>query len=299
LKHLNRPEVTHQLRLLRWRVDPEHGEAKCYLSGPMTGLPFFNAYAFATAAAVLRDAGWFVFNPLENDAANGLDLYEHEHGNVSELPEFDYKAAMAKDLHQVCSSDAVIVMPGWEYSEGALLEAEVAHRVGVPVYTYLHQRHVEAPVRAPHEFSSRARHDGEASRGEEETGPHVADPSPTPDILDCGPKVLFTDPETGGQKEESQSRFDLIPPDALTALARVYGMGAKKYSPNNYLRGYPWHLSIAALERHVQKFKAGEDIDPESDLPHLAHAAWQAFTLLVFYLRGLGTDDRLKIGAEA
>src|SRR5262249_50148293 len=115
-------------------------------------------------------------------------------------------------------------------------------------------------------------------------------------ILDGGPKARFTDPTTGGSKEESQSRFDLVPPDALNHLARVYGHGEAKYPSGpegpNYMRGYPWHLSIASLERHVQKMKAGEWLDPESGLPHLAHAAWHAFTLMVFHDRVLGTDDR-------
>lgn len=122
---------------------------------------------------------------------------------------------------------------------------------------------------------------------------------PAASILDTGPKERFTDPETGGQKEESLSRFDLVPPDALCELAQVYGYGEGKYPGGvegpNYLRGYPWHLSVASLERHVQKFKAGEDIDPETGRHHLAHAAWHCFTLIVFGMRELGTDDRVKI----
>ena len=118
-------------------------------------------------------------------------------------------------------------------------------------------------------------------------------------IIDCGSKVRYLDPVTGGEKEESEARFDLVPPDALAALSRVSGHGEKKYPSGpdgpNYMRGYPWHLSVAALERHVQKFKAGEDLDPDSGLPHLAHAAWHCFTLIVFANRGLGHDDRKKI----
>lgn len=123
------------------------------------------------------------------------------------------------------------------------------------------------------------------------------------EIINCGPKSRFTDPDTGGSKEESQARFDLVPPDALAALARVYGYGESKYPSGadgpNYLRGYPFHLSIASVERHIQKFKAGEDIDPESGLPHLAHAAWHCFTLMAFVGRGLGTDDRVHLADVA
>jgi hypothetical protein len=110
---------------------------------------------------------------------------------------------------------------------------------------------------------------------------------------------MFVDAESGGRKEESEARFDLIPPDALTELARVYGKGAQKYEPGNWLKGYPFHLSIAALERHVQKFKAGEDYDPESGLHHLAHATFHCFALVVFGKRTLGSDDRLKVKEAA
>jgi hypothetical protein len=122
-----------------------------------------------------------------------------------------------------------------------------------------------------------------------------ADNSIPKGVLDFGPKTLFTDEKTGGQKEESQARFDLIPPDAITVVARIYGMGAAKYADNNYLKGYPFHLSLAAIERHLLKFKAGEDLDPESGLHHLGHAAWHCFALIAFQNRGLGTDDRFPV----
>lgn len=110
-----------------------------------------------------------------------------------------------------------------------------------------------------------------------------------------GPEVLFEDPVTGAFKGSREARFDLIPPDALTALARVYGMGARKYADHNWLKGLPYSLTLAALNRHVQKFMAGEDVDPESGLPHLAHAAWHCFALIAYQNRGLGNDDRFPI----
>jgi hypothetical protein len=44
--------------------------------------------------------------------------------------------------------------------------------------------------------------------------------------------------------------------------------------------------------RHRLAFWNGEDYDPESGLPHLAHAAWHDLAELAFFLKGLGTDDR-------
>lgn len=99
--------------------------------------------------------------------------------------------------------------------------------------------------------------------------------------------------KTGGEKGVKLERLDLVPPKPLLELARVYGMGAEKYSDTNYINGYEFRKSIGALERHVQLFKDGEDLDVESGLPHLAHASWHCFTLQVFQVEGLGEDDRL------
>lgn len=105
-------------------------------------------------------------------------------------------------------------------------------------------------------------------------------------------EVTVTDPKTGGQKGQKDERFDLLPMDALEEVARVYGIGARKYADDNWLKGYRWRLSLGALLRHVSRFMIGEDRDQETGCLHLAHAAWHCLTLLTFYMRKLGTDDR-------
>lgn len=241
----------------------------------MRGYEDFNYPAFNTAAKFLRSHGWRVFNPAETDAE------VHKQADDVEIP---LRVYMQQDLPDVAASDVVFVLDSWEKSEGAGIETLVALKLKIPVYTYPDIQLVPPGcIEIPKTLFL----------------PRGAEQDASLSIINCGPKTLFKDEETGGEKEESQARFDLIPPDALAMLARVYGMGAAKYAANNYLKGYPWHLSIAALERHVQKFKAGEDYDEESGLPHLSHAAWQAFTLVVFMLRGLGTDDRTKIEKAA
>ena len=97
-----------------------------------------------------------------------------------------------------------------------------------------------------------------------------------------------------GVKGVKDVRFDLMPPEPQWYEAQVYGKGAEKYADRNWEGGYEWGKSLAALERHLQLFKAGEDIDPESGLPHLAHARWHTGALLAFWSRGIGIDDRAK-----
>ena len=106
-------------------------------------------------------------------------------------------------------------------------------------------------------------------------------------------KTFFTDPKTGGCKEVKLSQLAAIDPSSLWALGEVAGYGASKYTDTyNYLKGYPWSLNFNSVQRHLLLFWGGENLDPESGLPHLAHAAWQCLTLLSFMNHALGTDDR-------
>lgn len=103
---------------------------------------------------------------------------------------------------------------------------------------------------------------------------------------------------TGGQKGRKPEEYALIPTGALAELARVYGHGASKYSADNWRLGYPYSWAISAMYRHIEAFRAGEEIDKESGLSHLAHAAWHLFTLYEFGVTGVGVDDRVKSSKE-
>lgn len=98
--------------------------------------------------------------------------------------------------------------------------------------------------------------------------------------------------ETGGEKGQKLASVGSLDPSALLTLAEVSGWGAQKYEAHNYLRGYAWSLSFDACQRHLLAFWAGEELDPESGLPHVAHAAWHCLAMLAFLQRGIGTDDR-------
>jgi len=98
-----------------------------------------------------------------------------------------------------------------------------------------------------------------------------------------------------GVKGKKDARYDLIPPEATWYEALAFGAGADKYSERNWEDGYEWGLSIAALERHLQLFKAGEDLDPETGLPHIALVRVHTAFLLSFMSRGSGIDDRTKL----
>ena len=105
-------------------------------------------------------------------------------------------------------------------------------------------------------------------------------------------EVRVTDPETGGQKGQKDCQLGALDPLALWEVGNIAGFGNRKYERYNFAKGYKWSLSYDALQRHLMLFWGGENMDPESGLPHIAHAAWHCLALLTFSMRGKGTDDR-------
>ena len=104
-------------------------------------------------------------------------------------------------------------------------------------------------------------------------------------------EIRVVDPKTGGEKGKKDAQFSLIPPDFLLALALHYGVGARKYAPRNWERGYLWSLSVDAHSRHLTQWLLGEDIDEETGSNHLIAAAWHLIVLYCFQKWGRGTND--------
>lgn len=92
---------------------------RLYVAGPMTGLPHFNFPAFHAAAAFLRAAGFEVDNPAENPAP----------------PCGSWLGYMRMAVAQVAKADALVVLPGWEKSNGAFVEVQLARGLGLKVLT--------------------------------------------------------------------------------------------------------------------------------------------------------------------
>ena len=105
-------------------------------------------------------------------------------------------------------------------------------------------------------------------------------------------EIRSVDPDTGGVKGVKPARFDLIPVRPLTMLAEHFGRGAQKYEARNWEKGYAWSKSYAALQRHLNQFWGGEDIDPETGTPHVICAAWHCFALAEYMTTHPEKDDR-------
>lgn len=105
--------------------------------------------------------------------------------------------------------------------------------------------------------------------------------------------ATFTpDETTGGVKGAKACRYDLVPVRPLAEVAAVLGQGAAKYSENNWRKGYDWGKSYAAAQRHMNRFWAGEKVDPDSGLHPLAHAIANLMFLIEFTESHPELDDR-------
>lgn len=91
---------------------------------------------------------------------------------------------------------------------------------------------------------------------------------------------------------EGKPRFDLIPPEAMIALAEHFRRGAIKYEDRNWERGMDWCKCFASLERHAWAWMNGEDFDVETRTHHMIAVAWNAIVLATYEARKVGNDDR-------
>lgn len=91
---------------------------RVYISGPMTGLKDYNYPAFNFMAKQLREDGHSVCNPAE--FFNGeADRTRSEY--------------IRESVVQLLECDMVVTLPGWELSEGASLEVQIARELEYPI----------------------------------------------------------------------------------------------------------------------------------------------------------------------
>ena len=84
--------------------------------------------------------------------------------------------------------------------------------------------------------------------------------------------------------EEGKPKLSLVPYEMKAILAKVFEHGLIKYERDSW-RKFTAEQARACLadsaERHLSLYNSGQDIDPESGLPHLACVGWNALVLYV------------------
>lgn len=62
----------------------------------------------------------------------------------------------------------------------------------------------------------------------------------------------------------------------------VFHYGAQKYAAWNWAKGVAWSIPLACIKRHLMAVATGEQIDPESGLPHFGHVGCNIVMLMHF-----------------
>lgn len=92
---------------------------KVYLSGPMHGYVLWNYPLFMATAMEIRQLGNDVYNPAE---------YEWDH-----VGKFPKREAFAVYTNYICEhADALVMLPRWRLSIGAVAEWGLARALGIP-----------------------------------------------------------------------------------------------------------------------------------------------------------------------
>jgi hypothetical protein len=82
----------------------------------------------------------------------------------------------------------------------------------------------------------------------------------------------YNDPK--GAAGALKTPLGLIPPYAMDQTAWAHKLGAEKYGPFNWRdTGVCASTYINAIMRHLNAWRDGENLDPESGISHLAHIA--------------------------
>lgn len=99
---------------------------------------------------------------------------------------------------------------------------------------------------------------------------------------------------TGLKKDNGKSRLDLIDPEWIEGTGHVLRFGAQKYSAHNWRGGIAYSRLLGAAYRHLGAINRGEDIDPESGLPHIHHVSCCIMFLSWMMNHRKDLDDRYK-----
>lgn len=103
-------------------------------------------------------------------------------------------------------------------------------------------------------------------------------------IIADAPMTLM--PNQDAKADAGKMRPSLVPPEIITAIAKVREYGCRKYSdPDNWKRVEPQRYWEAYLRHTIAAWEDYTSVDPESGLMHIEHAATNLAFLLALIQR--------------
>lgn len=104
--------------------------------------------------------------------------------------------------------------------------------------------------------------------------------------------INSTEKGSGARYNTGKADYSLIPLSTLEDEARVWMYGQQKYAAWNWAKGMAWSVPLACALRHLSAWQKGEELDPESGLPHLAHVMCNIRMLTLYAKTYPEGDDR-------
>ncbi len=83
----------------------------------------------------------------------------------------------------------------------------------------------------------------------------------------------------GVKHDQGKLEYHLLSRDATDGLVQILMFGKIKYNEWNWASGLKYSRVYDALMRHMKDWFAGEELDPESGMPHVWHAMCNAMFL--------------------
>jgi len=227
-----------------------------YIAGPMRGLPRYNFEAFLQAAKDIRDSGLKVLCPAE------LDMKERDI-NPFAMPE---------------DTDWAACPEGFTFETIIQADLDSIKAFGCNAMYMLEGWEKSTGAKREYEYAK-------------EHGFRIEFQDGSPAIKE----VIDVEVVCGALKNDDHKlRWDLLPLDVVEGAVAGFTHGAAKYAPNNWRKGARWGRLFAALQRHLQAFWRGEEIDEDSGLHHLDLAQCELMMLRGNVLNGIGEDDRWR-----
>lgn len=101
-----------------------------YIAGPMRGYQNHNFDAFYKAEEKWENNSMIekIYNPARMDEDEGFDPAAAEDSKEH------LRSCMKRDLNAILNCNAMVMLHGWEHSEGARVEHALATYLGMPIF---------------------------------------------------------------------------------------------------------------------------------------------------------------------